>query len=65
MEDVRISIKTILPTLQDNVLDIVMDKLNSDGIESLSDCSLLNESDLSDILKPIQVRKLLAKWKAG
>ena len=34
------------------------------GVESIEDTHMITEEDLKHILKPMQVRKLLAGWKA-
>jgi hypothetical protein len=63
--EVRLSAREVLPTICEETLNKLMQKLDANGIESLDDCHLLNELDLADVLKPVQIRKLLAHWKTG
>jgi len=43
--------------------EAVLQSLNAIGVEQPHDISHVVESDLIDILKPIQARKLLAHWR--
>lgn len=61
MDAVRASVKSVLPSISDDVLDNLIRKLDGDGIESLADCCFLNESDLVDILKRFESCWLIGK----
>jgi len=43
--------------------EAVLQSLNAIGVEQPDDISHVVQSDLIDILKPIQARKLLAHWR--
>ena len=65
-EDIRENILRVLPTLQPDTLDSLLRTLLEDvGVEGLDDLQLVTREDFGDLLKPIQVRKLLSAWKAG
>ena len=64
METTKASIRKILPSLEPDVLEVIMGHFMSIGVESESDLSLIKESDLEQFLKPIQRRKLLSRWEA-
>lgn len=58
-------IRETLCNLSDDSVKTVAAKLEECGVENVSDLSYVTDTDLSDtgILKPIQIRKLLAAWK--
>ena len=63
MEEVILSIEAILPYLGHEPRQKVIEKLGTLGVETLDDCSHVEEADLGDVLKPIHIRKLLHQWK--
>ena len=65
MENTKASIRKILPSLELDVLQAIMDHFVSIGVESESDLRLIKESDLEQFLKPIQRRKLVSSWEAN
>jgi len=47
-------------------LSSVVSKLKDDiGVECMANCSYVTTEDLTGVLKPIQVRKLLQSWNSG
>ena len=59
----KASICEILPSLAPDALQAILEHFLSIGVESESDLRLLEESDLKEVLKPIQRRKLINSWK--
>jgi hypothetical protein len=55
-------ILTIIRDAQPDMLEAVVKKLTDIGVTTSEDSSLVHESDLVPHLRPIQARKLLAKW---
>ena len=53
----------LFPNLTDDVIETTIDRLVEIGASELEDLAYLEEADLSGILKPIQVRKLLQHSK--
>lgn len=51
--------------LPPELLKSIEDKLVELGVGDVSDLQHLQENDLSSVLKPIQIRKLLQHLKAG
>lgn len=47
------------------LIEKTKDKLIEIGVNSVEDLQLLQEQDLTDVLKPIQIRKLLNHRNAG
>jgi len=66
MDAVKSSIRSTLPSLSEEELLVVVTKLQDDtGVECVADCSYVTSDDLTGMLKPIQVRKLLQSWNSG
>lgn len=65
MDEISAFIKEVLPNIPENVLAKLIKKLSDDGFEELADGAVLREEDLLGILKPVQIRKLVAAWKLG
>ena len=61
--DLQNTVATILTTVSQVTVKAVSDKLRECGVESLDDLKYVVEGDLSGVLKPIQIRKLLSAWK--
>lgn len=57
------AITKVLPDLAPSVLGIVVETLQSLGVETTEDFDFVQESDLMSVLRPIQARKLVAAWK--
>ncbi|KAK6460826.1 hypothetical protein HHUSO_G36946, partial [Huso huso] len=55
-------ISSVLPNLTTCVLNSVLDTLKNLGVETLDDFRFVKDDDLLMILKPIEVRKLLASF---
>lgn len=62
--DLEDKIKSILPSLSQELLQQLNDKLLEAGVESEEDLKFVTEGDFS-ILKPIQARKLLDSWSGS
>ena len=54
-----------LPHLSPESADNLKEKLKSIGVYDISDMSHVQENDLADVLKPIQIRKLIQKCSSG
>jgi len=61
--DLRKAVKDVLNNLAEETVTCIVDKLEECGVETIYDLSFIVETDFSDILRPIQIRKLLAAWK--
>ena len=61
-EKIREAILAVLPSLPEQTLSSLQEKLASIGVESKSDLKLIKEEDLQELLRPIQCRKLLQAW---
>ncbi|XP_066963157.1 uncharacterized protein [Macrobrachium rosenbergii] len=48
---------------EEKVQQVVTHLIEVTGVESMEDTSLVTEADLTEILKPLQSRKLIAGWK--
>ncbi|XP_048245216.1 uncharacterized protein LOC124118583 [Haliotis rufescens] len=59
MEEIKRKLRTTLPSLDDLAVRVLLEKLDSLGVENLADLGLLQYEDLSGVLKPVQIRKLL------
>lgn len=57
------AITKVLPDLAPSVLGIVVETLQSLGVETTEDFDFVQESDLMSVLRLIQARKLVAAWK--
>jgi hypothetical protein len=65
MAEISTFVRTVLPSLPEDVFLKLMQKLSDDGFEELADGALLREEDLVGLLKPVQIRKLVSAWKFG
>jgi len=52
----------VLPNLSIDSCKLLMEKLDSIGVETVGDLNLIREVEMIGILKPMQVRKLLLAW---
>ncbi|XP_048853978.1 uncharacterized protein LOC125721875 [Brienomyrus brachyistius] len=62
-DSIRSSITKVLPDLSALILEIVLETLQSLGVETSEDLQFISETDLNSVLRPVQARKLLAAWK--
>lgn len=58
----RSAITEVLPDLPEELKHILVETLQSLGIETLDDFQIIKEEDLLSALRPIQARKLAAAW---
>lgn len=58
-------IKLALPTVNDNVIQSLAEKLKECGVESKDDLKFVREEDLEGVLRPIQARRFLDFWKGN
>lgn len=63
--EVKDIILRALPKLSSDVLQQILSKLQSSGLESKEDLQYVQQEDLSDVLPVIQLRKLLQVFKSG
>ncbi|XP_050923679.1 uncharacterized protein LOC108891394 [Lates calcarifer] len=57
------AITRVLPDLPASILDILVETLQSLGVETTEDLHFIQEADLLTTLRPIQARRLVAAWK--
>lgn len=63
MDAIKQKVGQVLPKLDEATLKLVLEKIEECGVEDVDDVKYIQESDLTSILKPVQVRKLLQVWK--
>lgn len=61
--NIRSAITNVIPDLPASVLDNLVEKLQSLGVETSKDFHFIQEADLLSTLRPIQARRLVAAWK--
>lgn len=62
-DSISSSITKVLLDLSALILEIVLEALQSLGVETTEDLQFIRETDLNSVLRPVQARKLLAAWK--
>ena len=62
MEEVKLSIKSILKSISQETLEKVLEALQALGAESLDDLEDVEVGDLLHVLKPTAARKLIKNW---
>lgn len=66
MEEIKKRIKATLPKLTEETLTTVLTKLQDEvGVDEPDDLQYVTADDLQELLKPIEVRKLLVAWDPG
>lgn len=60
---IRSAIMKVLPDLAASILDILLETLQSLGVQTTEDFPFIQEADLLTTLRPIQARRLVAAWK--
>lgn len=60
--DLESFLKKSTPNLASDVLQTVLQRLTVIGVDSVNDLALVQETDLSEVLPPIKVRRLLQNW---
>lgn len=63
MEEVKSSVKTILPAITDELLESLLSVLVDLGVDDIHHLELVEESDLTPVLKKIQARLLVKEWR--
>lgn len=61
-EQIQQNVKLVLPNISEECCKKLLEKLDDIGVETVDDLSIVQERDLTGILKPIQIRKLLTSW---
>jgi hypothetical protein len=62
--DVKQAILVVLPALSHSVASDVAHSLETNvGVETIDDLRFVEAADLNQLLKLIQVRKLISSWK--
>ncbi|KAF5907891.1 uncharacterized protein DAT39_002437, partial [Clarias magur] len=68
MSDVTRCIKeevtSVLPSLPEDTLNLLVEKVLNQGVESKEDLQYVKEEDIVELIRPIQCRKLLKAWSA-
>lgn len=62
-EDIRQAVFAVLPSLPEDKLQSLLNKLASIGVESQSDLKFIKEEDLPANITPIQCWRLLNAWQ--
>ena len=62
--DLDTVLQTVLPFLHKDQMEKLKQKLLECGVETDDDLRYIKEDDIKDILKPIQMRKLLGAWSS-
>ena len=62
-EIIRQAVQAILPSLTDEKLTEVCERIEEVGVESVADLQYCTEDDLITVLQPIQIRRMLTAWK--
>jgi hypothetical protein len=65
MDEVVGFISESLPNLSPELLERVKEKFIDLGVYDVDDIKLIQEQDVSDVLRPIQIRKLMQRCSAG
>ena len=65
MDEVENLIRQLLPQLSSELVEKTEIKLIEIGVENVDNLKLVQEQDLSVVLKPIQIRKLLRHFNTG
>ncbi|XP_041839467.1 uncharacterized protein LOC121638641 [Melanotaenia boesemani] len=60
---IREIIQATLPSLPEEKIYLLVEKLRMQGVESREDLMYVQEEDMVDFIRPIQCRKLLDCWK--
>ena len=55
----------ILPDLDSTIFCRLIEKLKVIGVKMQEDLPLVEQADISDVLTPIEVRKLIKAWNQG
>ena len=55
----------IIPSLSEDVLQQLLEKLEECGVSTCDDLRYVRESDISSVPRPIHVRRLLAEWTSS
>ncbi|KAK5621095.1 hypothetical protein CRENBAI_013802 [Crenichthys baileyi] len=55
-DNLRNSITKVLPNLAPSILEIVLEALQSLGVDTSDDLQFINETDLDSVLRPVQAR---------
>ncbi|XP_030851880.1 uncharacterized protein LOC105444030 isoform X2 [Strongylocentrotus purpuratus] len=63
MENIRKEVKSVLPMLSEPLLDAILERLRSKGVDTRDDLQFVQEDDIVDLIKPIHCRRLLCTWK--
>lgn len=61
-DSLKENITGILRCLEEKAEEVASFLIEEQGVESFEDLRLLNEEDLSSVLKTVQRRKLLLAW---
>lgn len=61
--DLDAAVKAALPSIEEHVLKDVTNRLVECGVQNNTDLTYVCEADLSEVLRPIPARRLLAFWK--
>lgn len=64
-DDLRSIILRALPSISKDTQEALTDVLLRSGLESTQDMKYVTQEDISDLLPPIQQRKLLEAFKNG
>ena len=65
MELVKELVRKAMPSLTNDLMDSLMDRLEVIGVNSIDDLNFVKTEDVNGILPPIQCRRLIQAFSAG
>ncbi|KAF5890601.1 Interferon-induced 44, partial [Clarias magur] len=61
---IKEEVTSVLPSLPEDTLNLLVEKVFNQGVESKEDLQYVKEEDIAELIRPIQCRKLLKAWSA-
>ena len=65
MDRIEKCVWEILPDLESTVFCLLIETLKVIGVKTQEDLPLVKQADISDVLTPIEVWKLIKAWNQG
>lgn len=60
---IKEEITSVLSSLPEDTLNLLVEKILNQGVESKEDLQYVREEDIVEFILPIQCRKLLKAWR--
>lgn len=64
-EEIHAVIMATVPSVPTETVNKLIESLAKSGVETMTDLAYVKEEDIANLLRPIQVRKLLAAFQSG